>query len=180
MAFYKIKPEQVLVISDDIHLDLGTIRLRASGSDGGHNGLKDLIARIGKNFPRLRLGVGKLPAGHDQVGFVLGAFAEEQQADLGLAVRKAADCCERWVRDGTEAAMRFNGPLHPPPPKPKKPKKPKQSQQAEAGDPTKPDPAQEADQDKKAADPPAPAPDTPDESRPDAATPRPMHARPGD
>lgn len=117
LAFHKLKPEAMLVVVDDLNLPLGTLRLRGEGSSGGHNGLKDIEARIGKAYPRLRIGIGS-PSG-DQVGHVLGRFSPEERDDVELAIRKAADCCETWLGEGLTAAMRSNGPLHPPPPKPK-------------------------------------------------------------
>lgn len=135
MSFLKLRPEALLVVVDDIHLALGTLRLRGSGSDGGHNGLKDIGARIGWNFARLRLGIGA-PAGHGQVAHVLGRFDESERDDATAMVAKAADCCERFVTEGLEAAMRFNGPLRPPPAKPK----PKPAPVEEATDSARRDP----------------------------------------
>jgi len=117
MAFHKFAPADLLVVVDDLNLPLGTLRLRGEGSSGGHNGLKDLEARIGRDYPRLRIGIGG-PAGN-QVGHVLGRFAADEQRDVELAIAKAADCCERWLDAGLQAAMQLNGPLHPPPPKPR-------------------------------------------------------------
>lgn len=132
-AFYKISPSDMLVISDDIHLALGTLRLRKDGSHGGHNGLRDLIAHLGPAFPRLRFGVGKPLPGADQINHVLGPFRPDEQDDLHLGLRKAAECVERWLVDGVERAMTCNGPLHPPPPKVKTPvAKPEPETAAEA------------------------------------------------
>lgn len=119
LAFHKLAPGELLVVVDDLNLALGDIRVRAEGSAGGHNGLKDIEARIGRAYPRLRLGMGPLPPGADQVGFVLGRFAPEQRADAEALVAKAADACQAWLEGGVDAAMRFNGPLRPPPPRPK-------------------------------------------------------------
>lgn len=122
LAFYKIPPENLLVITDDLNLPLGTRRLREKGSHGGHNGLRDIGQRIGSNYHRLRIGIG----GHkgDQVGHVLGTFSPEEQEDLSLTITKATDCAAAWLCHGAEVAMRQNGPLRPPPPKPKKPRPP--------------------------------------------------------
>ncbi len=119
LAFHKLKPEALLVVVDDLNLPLGTLRLRGEGSSGGHNGLKDIEARLGKAYPRLRIGIGS--PGGDQIGHVLGRFAPDERADVLLAITRAADCCERWLGDGLAAAMTCNGPLHPPAPKPKPP-----------------------------------------------------------
>lgn len=103
----------LLVVTDDMDLPLGRVRLRRGGSAGGHNGLRDIIAALGTDeFDRLRIGVGR--AG-DAVSHVLATFRpdERQVADAMVAV--GADAAERWLRDGVEAAMNeFNG-LEPPP-----------------------------------------------------------------
>lgn len=122
LAFHKLPPSSLLVVVDDLNLQLGTLRLRGEGSSGGHNGLKDIEARIGRAYPRLRIGIGT--PGGDQVGHVLGRFAPDEREDVELAIGKAADCCERWLGQGLEPAMRLNGPLHPPAPKPKPPQDP--------------------------------------------------------
>lgn len=117
MAFHKVAPAEVLVVVDDLNLPLGTLRLRENGSAGGHNGLKDIEARIGQAYPRLRVGIGA-PQGAS-IPHVLGRFALEEQADVTAMLAKAADCVEAWISAGMAAANRFNGPLHPPPPRPK-------------------------------------------------------------
>lgn len=114
LAFHKLQPSDLLVVVDDINLPLGTLRLRPDGSAGGHNGLKDIEARIGKSYPRLRLGIGK-PA-NDQVDHVLGAFTAEEQADLTAMIGKAVECIEGWMKDGVAIACRFNGPARAVPP----------------------------------------------------------------
>jgi peptidyl-tRNA hydrolase, PTH1 family len=122
LAFHKLQPADLLVVVDDINLPLGTLRLRPDGSAGGHNGLKDIEARLGKAYPRLRLGIGR-PA-HDQVDHVLGTFTTEEQADLAAMIGKAVDCIEGWMKEGVAVACRFNGPArpvpspHPAPPEP--------------------------------------------------------------
>jgi PTH1 family peptidyl-tRNA hydrolase len=120
LAFHKLLPSDLLVVVDDINLPLGTLRLRPEGSAGGHNGLKDIEARIGKAYPRLRLGIGK-PA-NDQVDHVLGAFTAAEQEDLIAMIAKAVDCVEGWVKEGVTAACRFNGPARPPLPPPATPR----------------------------------------------------------
>ena len=114
LAFHKLLPTDLLVAVDDINLPLGHLRLRPDGSAGGHNGLKDIEARIGKIYPRLRLGIGQ-PT-NDQVDHVLGAFSDAERDDLALMIAKAADCVEGWLRDGVTVACRFNGPSRPTPP----------------------------------------------------------------
>jgi PTH1 family peptidyl-tRNA hydrolase len=108
LAFHKVAPAALLVVVDDLNLPLGTLRLRPSGSAGGHNGLRDIEARIGQDYPRLRLGIGRPP--HDQIEHVLGAFAPQEQEDLARMVHRAVDCIEGWITDGVAVACRFNGP----------------------------------------------------------------------
>lgn len=117
LAFHKLPAADLLVVVDDLHLPLGELRLRADGSAGGHNGLRDIEARIGRVYPRLRLGMGPLPPGADQVGFVLGRFAPHEREDAAALVAKAAQAALAWVEGGLEAAARFNGPLRRPPPR---------------------------------------------------------------
>jgi PTH1 family peptidyl-tRNA hydrolase len=110
VKFYKFAPEDLLVLVDDVALDVGTIRLRAAGSPGGHNGLKDIERVLAtRDYPRLRLGVGPKPPRVSQVDFVLGRFTDDQLADLDPTLDQAADCIERWLTDGIEKAMtRYN------------------------------------------------------------------------
>ncbi|MFW5845799.1 MAG: aminoacyl-tRNA hydrolase [Planctomycetota bacterium] len=117
LAFFKLPPEQLLVVVDDLNLSLGHLRLRGKGSAGGHNGLRDIERCLGQGYPRLRLGI-KSPRRQqqDQVGFVLGRFSPDEQADADGMRRKAMQCCEAWLKHGLDAAMACNGPLHPPEP----------------------------------------------------------------
>jgi len=111
LAFHKLLPAEMLVIVDDLHLPLGTLRLRPAGSAGGHNGLKDIEARLGQGYPRLRLGIGAPPAaGEVQVGHVLGRFTDAEQPVATAMVARAADCAEGWLAEGCAIACRFNRP----------------------------------------------------------------------
>jgi len=104
--FYKLTPERIFIICDDINLPLGRIRVRAQGSDGGHNGLWSIIHRLGsQDFPRLRVGVGSPPPEMDMVAYVLNRFLAAERPLIQAAVDRAADAVEAWVRDGIEAAM---------------------------------------------------------------------------
>jgi PTH1 family peptidyl-tRNA hydrolase len=109
MAFYKIQPADVLVIVDEIQLPLGKLRLRRSGSAGGHNGLKSVIAHVGTEFPRLRIGVER---GHPESmlrNHVLSKFPPGERDVVARAVSRAADAVETFVSDGLQVAMnRFN------------------------------------------------------------------------
>ncbi len=83
VQFYKLKPEDIWVVSDDIELELGTIRIRKEGSSGGHNGLQNIIDSIGKDFVRIRVGVGSNRAHNiPSEAYVLQTFSQEQQANL--------------------------------------------------------------------------------------------------
>lgn len=107
--FFKIKPEQMLVVYDDAALPLGKLRIRASGSAGGHNGLQSIITRLGTDkVPRLRVGIG---AAQDRVltNHVLGRFAEEEKEPLAEALDRASAALELAQTGGLTAAMnKFN------------------------------------------------------------------------
>ena len=108
-GFYKIDPADVLVITDDMALDVGRIRLRAKGSAGGHNGLKDIIARLGSDdFSRLRVGIGD-SGRMDAAAYVLSRFSADEREVIDQTIRMAVDaiCC--WLCDGVDLAMtRYN------------------------------------------------------------------------
>lgn len=109
--FYKIPPERILVLFDDISLDLGRLRIRRKGSDGGHNGIKSIIHCTGADtFPRVKIGVGKKPhPDYDLAAWVLSRFTKEEMAALSCALDHAADAVELVVAGKTEEAMnRFN------------------------------------------------------------------------
>lgn len=111
MRFYKVPLDRVLVISDDIHLDLGRLRIRPSGSAGGHNGLRDIIAKCGgEGFPRLRVGVGAVPPDWDQVDWVLSVFHDQDAEDMLKAAERAAEAVGCLIEKGVQEAMnRYNG-----------------------------------------------------------------------
>lgn len=105
-AFYKIPPENIIVISDDINLAAGRIRIRAKGSDGGHNGLKSIIYQLGSDcFPRIRLGVGAPDAGRELAGFVLGRFSKEEIPVLEDAIVRAKNAVEEIIEKSIDSAM---------------------------------------------------------------------------
>ena len=105
--FYKIPPENVIVISDDISLDVGKTRIRRKGSAGGHNGLKNIIAHLGsEEFPRIKVGVGKKPTPeYDLVNWVLGRFPKELESDLKKSLEDAVSAIPYIVNGDTEKAM---------------------------------------------------------------------------
>lgn len=109
--FYKVEPGRVLVVSDDVALPVGKLRIRKGGSAGGHNGLKSIIQHLGSDqFPRLRLGVGEKPhPDYDMADWVLGRFTGEDAKQIDAAVERAADAVESILREGPDKAMnRFN------------------------------------------------------------------------
>ena len=109
--FYKIAPDHVLVISDDVDLPLGKLRIRTNGSAGGHNGLKSIIQHLGSDrFPRLKVGVGGKPhPDYDMADWVLGKLQGEDKKVMDEAVKRAADAIECFLKDGPQKAMnRFN------------------------------------------------------------------------
>jgi PTH1 family peptidyl-tRNA hydrolase len=103
-------PEDLLVVCDDVSLDLGRIRLRRSGSAGGHNGLKSIIDHLHTDqFARLRLGVGQPPEGMDMMDYVLGVFRRNEWPTVHEVVARAVQAIETWVYHGIGEAMnRFN------------------------------------------------------------------------
>jgi len=110
MQFYKLEASQLLVVCDDINLDLGAIRCRASGSDGGQKGLRDIIEKLGtKEVPRLRLGIGQPPGRVDAADYVLTKFLKKEKEERDLMVVRAADAVECWLQDGVVETMnKFN------------------------------------------------------------------------
>ena len=110
--FYKVPPDHILVLSDDVSLPVGKLRIRRGGSAGGHNGLKNIIQHLGTDqFPRVKVGVGEKPhPDYDMADWVLGKFQGEDRKAIDQAVQRAADAVERLLREGPERAMsRFNG-----------------------------------------------------------------------
>lgn len=109
--YYKIDEKaELIVISDDISLDAGALRIRKGGSAGGHNGLKNIIKHLGHDeFQRIRMGVGEKPDGFDLIDYVLGHFSDDDRKLMSESVREAAEAIEVMITDGADAAMnRFN------------------------------------------------------------------------
>lgn len=103
--FYKLELKDIMVVVDEAALPLGTIRMRASGSAGGHNGLRDIEERLGtQDYPRLRIGV-ETPTRASRRDFVLGRFTEEQMAELDPALERACDAIESWLNHGIGKTM---------------------------------------------------------------------------
>ena len=104
--YYKVDPEDILIVYDDISLAPGQLRIRAKGSAGGHNGIKSIIAHLGtQEFPRVKVGVGEKPARMDLADYVLGHFSKEEQATMDDAVKEAADAVCEIVNVGIAQAM---------------------------------------------------------------------------
>jgi PTH1 family peptidyl-tRNA hydrolase len=111
LQFYKIEIADLLVIVDEVQLETGRIRVRPSGSAGGHNGLKSIIQHVGPEFPRLRIGVGRGDPTWDLADHVLARFGREERDAVVEAVNRAADAAELFVEQDIEVAMnRFNQP----------------------------------------------------------------------
>ena len=110
LQFYKIDPGDMLVVVDEVQLETGRIRVRPSGSAGGHNGLKSIIGSLGSDaFPRLRIGVGRGDTRRNLADHVLAKFDADERSVIEDAIARAADAAELFVADGTSAAMnRFN------------------------------------------------------------------------
>lgn len=105
--FYKIPPENVIIVYDDISLDVGHTRIRRKGSAGGHNGIKSIIAHLSsEEFPRVKIGVGKKPnPEYDLVSWVLGKFPKEQEADLKSALENTTKAIRLIVGGEIDKAM---------------------------------------------------------------------------
>lgn len=110
--FYKLPPERVLVVSDDVSLPVGKIRLRRNGTAGGHNGLRSIIGQLHSDqFPRLKIGVGAKPhPDYDMADWVLGHFSKEDRKAVDAAIDRALDAMECLFTQGIAKAMsRYNG-----------------------------------------------------------------------
>lgn len=106
LEFFQGSPQDLLAISDDLNLPLGQLRMRASGSDGGQKGLRDIQNQLGtQEYARLRIGIGRPPGQMDSADFVLSRFAKSEQSDIEHAIVYAADGVELWVRSGIAEAM---------------------------------------------------------------------------
>jgi len=105
--YYKIPPENLLVVYDDIDLPQGHIRIRKNGSAGTHNGMRSIVGLLGyENFPRLRVGVGQKREGYELADWVLGHYIGEEQETADKAFELAADAIVDYIHNGIESAMR--------------------------------------------------------------------------
>ncbi len=110
-AFYKVPPEHIIVVSDEVSLPIGKLRIRKSGSAGGHNGLKNIITMLGTDaFPRIRMGVGAPPhADYDMADWVLSSFKNQDADDMRSLAVRVCDAVECYIAEGPDRAMnKFN------------------------------------------------------------------------
>lgn len=104
--FFKVEPEDLLVIYDDISLEPGQLRIRKKGSAGGHNGIKNIIQHLGTDtFPRIKVGVGQKPEGWDLADYVLGRFSKEEEPVMREALKRVSGAAGVICLDGIERAM---------------------------------------------------------------------------
>lgn len=105
-AFFRIPPERILVIHDELDIPFGTVRLKVGGGDGGHNGLRSLRRSLGTgDYPRVRVGVGRPPGRVDPADFVLRDFSPRERTELPVIIERAADAAESLLDEGLEAAQ---------------------------------------------------------------------------
>ena len=109
--YYRVSPEDLIVVHDDLDLASGKLRLRAEGSSGGQNGIRSIIDRLGtQEFARVKIGIGRPPGRMDPADYVLQNFTPDEEAVFGPLRERAAGAIESWLSDGIEVAMnRFNG-----------------------------------------------------------------------
>ncbi|HLF05011.1 MAG TPA: aminoacyl-tRNA hydrolase, partial [Dehalococcoidia bacterium] len=109
-ARFGAQPADLVIIHDEAALPVGKLRIRPSGSDAGHNGIRSIIAALGtQDFPRIRVGIGPPPGGHDQVAHVLGGFTDEEAPLIAQALEQVAQAAECLLEESIQAAMnRFN------------------------------------------------------------------------
>ena len=104
--WYKLSPQSLLVIYDDMDLPVGRLRMRLSGSAGGHNGMKSIISHLGgQNFPRLRLGIGKSSQEKGTISHVLGRFSPEERKAIAAILKLTQEMVELSLKEGVEKAM---------------------------------------------------------------------------
>lgn len=113
LNFYKIPVENMLIAHDDLDIPFGTLRIRASGGPGGQRGMASTIERLGtKEFPRLRIGIGRPPGRMDPAAYVLQDFSREEMKTLSEVIDRAADAALTFVVDGLNKAMnKYNGSI---------------------------------------------------------------------
>jgi PTH1 family peptidyl-tRNA hydrolase len=108
--FYKVSPERLMVVYDDLDLPPGMVRLRPEGGSGGHKGMRSIIEHLGtQGFPRLRIGIGRPPGQMDPAAYVLQDFSADERPLLEETLERAVAAIQTWLREGIEEAMgRYN------------------------------------------------------------------------
>ena len=111
LRFFKVPPDHLLIVHDDLDLPLGSLRLRPTGSSGGQRGVASIIATLGtQDFPRLRLGISRPPGQMDPVAYVLQNFTPAEAELKEMVLNQAADAALTFIREGMQAAMnQYNG-----------------------------------------------------------------------
>jgi PTH1 family peptidyl-tRNA hydrolase len=109
--FYRVPLNRMLVVYDDLDLPVGTIRMRPMGGSGGHRGMRSIIQQIGsREFPRLRIGIGRPPGRMDPADYVLQDFSAEEEGLLERTLERATGAIETWLIEGIDEAMsQYNG-----------------------------------------------------------------------
>jgi len=110
VRFYKVSPERLLVVYDDLDLPLGAVRVRSEGGTGGHKGMRSIVEHLGsQSFSRLRIGIGRPPGRMDPAAYVLQDFSTKEEPLLEEALGRAVAAIETWLCEGVEIAMnRYN------------------------------------------------------------------------
>ena len=104
--FYKVSHEEILVIYDDMDIEPGKIKIRKKGSSGGHNGMKSIIQMLGtEEFPRIRIGIGRLKYSGDEINHVIGTIPEEEMSKLSEGIEKAKEAVIEILKNGIDSAM---------------------------------------------------------------------------
>lgn len=108
-AFYKVPPEKIFCVYDDLDTPFGSIRIRAKGGAGTHNGMKSMVKNLGENFSRIRIGIESrgttAPKEHETTSFVLGIFRKEEKKTLKEVIKKSVSAIKTWITEGIDAAM---------------------------------------------------------------------------
>jgi PTH1 family peptidyl-tRNA hydrolase len=106
LGFYKVPPERLVVVHDELDIPYGDLRVKFGGGDNGHNGLKSIRRSLGTgDYFRVRVGIGRPPGRQETVDFVLSAFSSSERRELDLHVQRAADAVESVLTDGLERAQ---------------------------------------------------------------------------
>ena len=106
VKYYKLQLDDLIVIYDDMDIDISKIRIRKSGSPGGHNGMKSIVNILADDrFPRIRVGIGKPKVEEDYINYVIGAIPEDEEQELKKGVEKAKEAVKELLKNGIDSAM---------------------------------------------------------------------------